>query len=290
MVGTPVTSWIVGELKAAALDEMAGWMLLKQHADDIEIVDAETSGGANTSHTIVIGALADLLRSVPSDAGPSAYESAVIEANVLGKSTEGARRRTFRYLRELYLLRPDSILFRALRDLWDLDERARPLLAGLCALARDAVFRASGDAILNSSPGEVLKSSDLAAAVGEHFPVSYSAATLAKIGRNTFSSWEQTGHLEPSTRSSKTRTCAECRPADVAYALLLGHVEGVRGEVLFTTMWAQILDQPRSRLLQLAASAAQQGMVELRHAGGVIEVGFRELLRPIPRTVQEQLL
>jgi hypothetical protein len=83
-----------------------------------EIVSGDVSSGAHTSHTVVIGALAALLEAIPPGAPQVAYEHAALDDNVLGKQTEGARRRTFRYLKELYLLRPDSILFRALRDLW----------------------------------------------------------------------------------------------------------------------------------------------------------------------------
>jgi hypothetical protein len=245
-----------------------------------EIVAGDLSGGTNTSHTIVVGALTALLDAVPAGAPSVAYEHAALEANVLSKHTEGARRRTFRYLRELYLLRPDSLLFRALRDLWAVDPQARPLLAGLCALARDSVFRASSAAIASTSPGDKLVSADLADAVAEHFPESYNAGTLAKIGRNTFSSWEQTGHLAEAGRSTKVRTSPTCRPADLAYALLLGHLEGARGHALFETLWARALDQPASHLFDLAASSSQQGMLELRQAGGVVDVGFRELLRP----------
>src|SRR3954449_3307929 len=118
-----------------------------------EIAPGDVSGGPNTSHTIVIGALAALLDAVPATATQVEYERAALEGNVLGKETEGARRRTFRYLKELYLLRPDALLFRALRDLWDDDQGARPLLAGVCALARDPVFRASSTAIIGSAPG-----------------------------------------------------------------------------------------------------------------------------------------
>jgi hypothetical protein len=246
-----------------------------------EIVSGGASGGTNTSHTIVAADLATLLDAVPAGAPASAYERAVLGANLLGKDTDGARRRTYRYLRELYLLRPDSLLFRALRDLWGVEAPARPLLAGLCALARDAVFRASSGAILASSPGDALTSADLAAAVGERFPASYSAATLAKIGRNTFSSWEQTGHLGSPDRATKVRARPTCRPADVAYALFLGHLEGGRGRALFETPWARVLDRPLSQLLDLAGSASRQGMIELRSSGGVVEVGFRELLRPL---------
>jgi hypothetical protein len=255
-----------------------------------EIVLGDVSGGTNTSHTIVVGALAALIDALPATAPRTAYEQAALEANVLGKDTDGARRRSYRYLRELYLLRPDSLLFRALRDLWPVDPPARPLLAGLCALARDAVFRASSAAITSRSPGDTLGSADLADAVGEQFPASYSAGTLAKIGRNTFSSWEQTGHLAEAGRTTKVRTRATCRPADVSYALLLGHMEGARGGALFETLWARVLDQPVSHLMDLAASASQHGMLELRHAGGVVDVGFRELLRPFDRDRQGQLL
>jgi hypothetical protein len=258
------------------------------HASEVSRPDV--SGGTNTSHTIIVPALSTLLDAVPADAPASDYEEAVLADNVLGKDTDGARRRTLRYLRELYLLRPDSLLFRALRDLWPLDRAARPLLAGLCALARDAVFRASSVAIISSAPGDTLTAPALAEAVGEVFPDSYSASTLAKIGRNTFSSWEQTGHLAGAERAMKLRTRATCRPANVAYALLLGHLEGLRGSALFDTMWARVLDRPRSHLLDLATAASQHGMVELRQSGGVVDVAFRELLRPFEGNAQGRLL
>jgi hypothetical protein len=168
-----------------------------------------------------------------------------------------------------------------LRDLWQDEVEAQPLLAGLCALARDAVFRASTDAIIISAPGDALASSDLAEAVEKHFPGVYSEATLAKIGRNTFSSWEQTGHLEPRGRAEKIRTRAVCRPADVTYALLLGHLQGFRGQALFETVWAKVLDLPRSQLIDQASAASQREHLEFRAAGGVIDVSFRELLRPV---------
>lgn len=251
-----------------------------------EIVPSEVSGGTNTSHTIAVEALVALLAAVPPGAAQAAYEDAAVHANVLGKATASSRRRTFRYLRELYLLRPDSLLFRALRDLWTVDSQARPLLAGLCALARDSAFRASSGAITGSSPGDVLTSGNLAEAVANQFPATYGEGTLAKIGRNTYSSWEQTGHLTRSGRITKIRARAVCRPANVAYALMVGHVEGVRGRALFETSWARVLDQPTSHLVDLAATASQQGMLEMRHAGGVIDITFGELLRPFDDEVQ----
>ena len=64
------------------------------HLAAAEIVRGDVSGGTNTSHTIVFEALAALLDAVPADAPHGAYAEAAIEGNVVGKNTEGARRRT----------------------------------------------------------------------------------------------------------------------------------------------------------------------------------------------------
>ncbi len=248
---------------------------------DQEIVPFDRSGGTNTSHTIIIPALTHLFNVVDSSATTVEYERAVVGDNVLGKETAGSRSRTFRYLRELYLLRPDSILFRSIRDLWTDDVAGQPLLAGLCALARDAVFRASATVIFESSPGDEIISADLAGAVEKFFPTAYSASTVAKIGRNTFSSWEQTGHLEGMSNGMKSRRRPTCTASATAYALLLGHLEGIRGAALFDTFWARVLDQPKSHLIDLASVASQRSLIEFKNSGGVTEVNFTELLRPM---------
>lgn len=255
----------------------AGMSLLQQTG---EIVPGGVSGGPNTSHTVAIVSLSTLLQAVPAAADAPEYRDAALEQNVLGKETQGSRWRTYRYLRELYLLRPDSLLFRALRDLWAAEAKPLPLVAGLCALARDAVFRASAGAIVGCMPGELVRSSDLAAAIDATFPDNYGAASLAKLGRNTFSSWEQTGHLVALRPGIKRRDRVECGPADLAYALLLGHLEGVGGAALFQTLWSRTLDRSVDEMMELAHEASRRHMLELRSAGGVVEVGFRQLLRP----------
>ena len=246
-----------------------------------EIVPGDRSGGATTSHTILMPALATLLVVVDRSANANAYKRAVLEQNVLGKKSNGARKRTLRYLRELYVLRPDSILFRALRDLWTDEPAGQPLLAGLCALARDPVFRSSAQAILPANLGDEVVSEELAEAVEKEFPTAYSESTRAKIGRNTFSSWEQTGHLEPVARTAKVRRRPICTPSTTAFALMLGHLEGFRGAALFDTIWTRVLDHPRHHLFEMAAVAAQRSLIDFRHSGGITDVGFAQLLRPM---------
>ena len=142
------------------------------------------------------------------------------------------------------------------------------------------MFRASAQAIFGREPGDEVTSADLAEAVAESFPTSYSDATLAKIGRNTFSSWEQTGHLDAVARTTKVRRRAVCTPSTTALALFLGHLEGLTGASLFDTAWARALDQPRAHLFDLAVVASQRSLIDFRNSGGITEVKFTELLRP----------
>lgn len=246
-----------------------------------DITDDDVRRSAITSHSIGIGELDQLVQSLPPDADSLDYRRSIVDENLLGLASESGRVWRFKTLRRLYLLRPDSLLFRALRDLWVDDPEARPLLAALCATATDTVLRASAIVIIETSIGDEVTSGDFATAIETRYPGVYGSSTLQKAASNAYRSWEQSGHLGPAHRGRKRRKQATCRPADVAYALLLGHLEGHRGEALFETWWTEILDQPCSGLYELALAASQRGMIEYRNAGGVVEVGFRELLRPM---------
>ena len=102
-----------------------------------EIVRGDLPGGPSTSQTIMVSSLQRLLSLLPPGAPPEVYRSAVMEDNVLGKTTTGGREWAFRQLRRFYALDPRALLFRALRDLWLDDASGQPLLALLCATARE---------------------------------------------------------------------------------------------------------------------------------------------------------
>jgi len=244
---------------------------------DSGLVSDRESGGTHTSRTILLQELRGLLGAVPAGADPAEYRDAVIGQNVLGKKTLGSRQRTHRYLRELYALDPDVLLFRALRDLWDADVEAQPLLAILSSLARDPSLRATASAVLPEAPGAPVTALDLQEALTNRYPGNYSAAVANKVGRNAASSWTQSGHLVG--HIGKTRAQATCRPPAVAYALLLGHLEGAVGESLFDTVWARVLDAPLGVLHEQAFTASQRGWIDFRHGGGVTDVGFSFLCR-----------
>lgn len=249
--------------------------------DTDEILDAAERRSAITSQSIGVYELGVLLDAVPADAPEEDYEHAIVEDNVLGLETATSREWRFKTLRRLYLLDPQTVLFRALRDLWGTDIEARPLLAGLCAMTQDTVFRATAELTCSLNIGDEVAATDFMAPIEERFPGAYQQNTIKTIAKKAYASWEQTGHLGEAEGGTRVRTRASCRPANVAYGLLLGHLEGHRGEALFETVWARVLDRPRSHLEDQAFAASQRGMLEYRHAGGVIEVGFRELLRPM---------
>jgi hypothetical protein len=237
------------------------------------------SGGTHTSRTIMLDDLRRLFEGVTQDATTAEYRTAVLEDNLLGKKSESSRQRSHRYLRELYILDPASRIFRALRELWAADFAAQPLLAILTATSRDPLLRATAELVVDTPEGAPISSEDLTGAVRATFPDSYSESVAAKVGRNTASSWTQSGHL--TGYSSKSRVRADCRPAAVAMALFLAYLYGGRGEALFETIFARILDRLASEIRDQAFAAAQRGWLELRQAGNVVEIGFRHFLRPL---------
>jgi hypothetical protein len=176
-----------------------------------------------------------------------------------------------------------------LRDLWPLDQSGQPLLALLCATARDPVLRASASMVIKLELGAKVTAQDFEETIEESFPGVYARSTRRATAQKLGSSWSQSGHLHAEQRQ-KTRIRAACTSTDVAYALLLGHLQGIRGQALFETLWARILDQPISHLFDLAVTASQHGILEVRHAGGVVDVSFHQLLRPFDTDGQRRLL
>ena len=244
--------------------------------DPFSIVERHHSGGAHTSRTITLPDLRVLFAEVPADAGFDEYRSAVVDENVLGKATLTGRQRSLRYLKELYGLDPGLPSFKALRGLWDLDRPGQPLLAMLSALSRDPGLRATADVVVAAQPGTRVSSDDLEKAVRTEFPDSYSSAVANKIGRNAASSWTQSGHLLG--RSNKMRTKALATPGATAFALVLGHLTGTRGNGLFETLYATVLDRTTPELHALAGEASARGWIEYKKFGEVVEVGFKRLL------------
>ena len=218
-----------------------------------------------------------LLAAQPVPATAGEYKSAVLDQNVLGKLTASSRRITFERLRELYGLDPGLLVFRALKDLWDADELSQPMLALLCSTARDPILREVTPFVLRLPIGDTITTQALADEAEQRFPQKFVQSSRNRLGRNVLSSWGKVGLL--SGRQRKTRSRSQASPTSLAYALLLGDLCGKRGQVLFTTLWANMLDTPVHELKELAVVASRQGWIEYRSSGDVVEVSFRHLMR-----------
>ena len=234
--------------------------------------------GTHTSRTIMLDDLAKLLSAVPESSPRTAYFAAIVDENVLGKSTVSTRKLSAQRLSELYILDPQAPLFRVLRRLWDTDIAGRPLLALLCALARDPLLRATAAPVLALCPGEELSRQAMTDALCNHGGARFNDSTLDKVVRNVSSSWTQSGHLEGRVR--KFRRIVRPTPLATAYALMLGYLEGLRGGRLFETNWTRVLDASPMELRNVAAEAKRLSGLDLKAAGDMIEVGFTTVLTP----------
>ena len=233
--------------------------------------------GTHLSSTLKLEELRILLANRPAPATENAYKAAIVDQNILGKPTASARRITFERLRELYGLDPDLLIFRALKDLWDADGSAQPMIALLCSTARDPILRAMTPFVLRLPMDATVTPHEFAEEAEHQFPGKFKASSRERLGRNVSSSWEKAGLL--SGQQTKKRAKSGARPTSLTFALLLGDLCGKRGQGLFTTLWANMLDAPIQELKALAVIASRQGWIDYRAAGDVVEVSFRHLMR-----------
>jgi hypothetical protein len=232
--------------------------------------------GTHASRSIMLADLGQLLASTPPGATREDYRAAILEENVLGKGTASTRLWSWKKLRELYGLDPRLALFRCFRQLWEIDSAGRPLLALLCACARDPLLRMSAAVILETPVGSIVHSGDLVQAMERAAPDRFSPETLRSLGVRLAASWMQSGHL--SSGKIRRRAHPVVSPEATVYALFLGRLTGARGPLLFSTFWTALLDAPKEALYEMAAMASQRGRIDLRRVGSVVDVGFSRLL------------
>jgi hypothetical protein len=234
-------------------------------------------GGAHIARTMMFEELAALLASVSQEVATSeAYTSAIEVDNCLGKPSGRARQLTKRHLVSLYALDPNLLLFRALRFFWQRDEMGRPLLALLCAYARDAMLRESAPFILDIPQGKTITREETLVFFEKTFPGRFSPATLKSVAQNINGTWTRSGHLKG--KVNKIRARPQVTAGAAAYALLLAYLRGGRGMNLFASEYVKLLDCGRERAIELAEEASRRGWLVFKSIGDVVEVQFPKLL------------
>lgn len=220
--------------------------------------------------------LQSLLDSVPGDVAPGDYKQAVLEANCLGKRTLSTRKLSLQRLSELYALDPSVPLFRVMRSLWQSNPDGRRQLALLVALSRDPLLRLTAAPVLQTPAGKEFARQDMTDALEAGTGGRFNNSTLDKIVRNASSSWTQAGHLQG--RARKFRQMVRATPAAAAYALLLGYLQGVRGQNLFACDWVKVLDLDEQEARERADDAKRLGLLDIKQSGSLIDISFPKLL------------
>ena len=234
-----------------------------------------TGGGAHISRTMMLKELDAVLATVPEGSDAADYREAILQRNVLGKTTDSTRQKSLRHLRELYALDEATSIFGLLRKLQAIDPESLPQLAIQVAWARDPLLRATTQPIMDAEEGERVETASLAEALENAFPNQYSELNRNKIARNASSSWTQSGHL--AGRAKKIRQHIKPTIVAVTMAFFFGDLTGYHGAAVFDNPWCQLLDLNNELGKSMGLQAHRAGLLNLRAVSEVVELGFPQL-------------
>lgn len=258
------------------------WDWFQRGSDLQALLDAGfrlSGGGVHQSKTMMLRELDGLFTAQA--ATGEAPVTLVLDANVLDKPTGSARRLALERLRGLYGIGSELAVSRVLAALWRLDPVGRPLLALLCALARDPLLRDSAEVIVPASAGMPIRWPLIADRLVSAHSDRFSPKMLKSLSQNCASSWTQSGHLQGKVAKRRARPMAS--PASVAYAAWLATLAGFGGPALMDSPWLDVLDRSRDERLGLLRQAEALGLTRVRAAGEMVEIAVRQ---PLAQTLR----
>ena len=231
-----------------------------------------SAGGAHISRTMMLKELDAVLAAVTIGSAAADYREAILQRNVLGKTTDSTRKESLRRLRELYALDEATPIFGLLRKLHAVDAASLPLLAAQVAWARDPLLRATTQPVMDAAEGERVETASLAEAFESTFPKQYSEMSRNSSAQHAASSWTQSGHL--AGRAKKTRQRIKPTVVAVTMAFFLGEIGGYHGAAVFSNPWCRLLDLNSDRAKAMGFEAHRAGLLNLRAVGDVVELSF----------------
>lgn len=227
-------------------------------------------GGTHQSKTLMLNDLQTLWA-----AGPATEaEPAIVERNILGKRSAKARDVAVYRLEQLYGVASRPPLARFLAALWTRDAAAQPLLALLCALARDPSLRDASPAALDAPIGAQVRWPAFAAVYEARHPARLGAKMLKSLSQNCASTYSQAGYLRG--KLAKVRIRAVPTPHSAAFAALLAELAGFGGPALLASRWLDVLDLPLEGRLRILQAAADLDLLQLRTGGDIVELSVRD--------------
>ena len=228
------------------------------------------TGGPHQSKTMML----DDLRMTFGAANAVTPEGLIIDQNILGKRTARSRQVALYRLNQLYGLTHPPPVCAALAGLWSRDISAQPLLAVLCALARDPSLRDASPAVLDAPIGTQVRWPAFGAAIEARRPGRLGTKMLKSLAQNCASTWSQAGFLRG--KLAKVRVHPTPTPTVAAYAALLSEYSGFGGPALVASPWLAVTDVPIPERIVLLREADALGLLRLRTGGGIVEIVVRE--------------
>ncbi len=229
-------------------------------------------GGPHQSKTMMLAELTTLLAS----GGADEPRDAIVRDNLLGKPSIRAREAALYRLRQLYGVGAGSPIGAVLQCLWYRDPTGRPMLALLCALARDPPLRDGAAAVLDAMVGEQVRWPAIAAAFEARYPGRLGEQTAKSLAQHAASSWTEAGFLQGALRKERVR--AKPTPTAASYAALIASFCGFGGARLLECRWLDVLDRPVEDRLALLRQAEGLGLARVRSVGDVLEIDVRRPL------------
>lgn len=234
--------------------------------------------GVHMSRSMMLDELTLLLKGTRGDASREAMRKAVVEENLLGKPTASSREMTFKHLQRAYTLDTTKVLWRVLRRFYEIEGQALPLMALVLVYARDLQLRKSFDLVTSLRAGQELPRVRMEATIEEAFPTKYSKVMKESLAQHVNGTWTTTGHLVG--RSHKFRSLPKPHWLATTYAMFVGYLAGVRGQVLLDSVYAKLVGVDPMTAADHLSIASAHGLVRFRNAGGVVETDFAALLQP----------
>lgn len=226
--------------------------------------------GVHTSRTMMFSELEAVMDAVQAPRTANAVRDAIIEDNIIGKSTRSGRLNTARKVVDLYSFDAGAELFIAFEKLWGQTQHSHPVLAVLLAASRDSVLRSTADVICTSQIGEVVSKDSIYDALLNSFASKYAENTLRSTSRNVMASWKQSGHL--AGRKLAVRTKAPADYVVATYAVLIGILRGLKGQEVLKSPWVRLLDMTPPELELALHEANRHGLLTYRRVGEVVEL------------------
>lgn len=232
--------------------------------------------GGHMARSMMFEEMRILQESLPIEAKKEDFKHSIVEENILGKPTQSSREKSYHHLVELYGMDPGLALFRILRTLGSADRSSFPLIAATCVYARDAQLRASFELIHSKRDGQEIPRVEMEEHLETSFPERFSPAMKKSLAQNVNTTWTFCAHLEG--RNKKIRRLPVAGFCAVTFAMFVGWLSGLRGEILLTSVYARLVNAEPGTILHHLRQASAHQWLRLRSGGGVTEIDFSPLL------------